>query len=470
MSSNSTRRPAGGKPKKPRKDFPLYAHAVGRWAKKCRGKTIYFTSWRDDPKGVAALEMWLEQKDDLLAGRTPATAGDDLAVRDLLNQFLTSKREQVESGELTARSFAEYLGTCENIASVFGRTRRADDLRPEDFEKLRKRLAKTNGPVRLGNEVQRVRSIFKFGVEAGWLDHLPRFGPAFKKPSRKVLRIERAKVGPRMLEADELRRLLDAAGVQLRAMILLGVNCGLGNSDCGRLEKRHLDLEGGWLNYARGKTGIPRRCKLWPETVAALQAALAERPRSKDKGNADRVFVTRYGNAWTRAASLTADGKVKPPIDAVCGMFGTLLKELGLKRPRIGFYTLRHVFQTIGSRTRDEVAVSAVMGHADESMASRYREGIDDERLEAVAGYVRRWLFADDDSSPSKEKPEICDPSDPCDPVPETGPETGRNGVASGAHGDSFATRENPEKTRLGSHGSQNCEPDVGPALRLYVG
>ena len=105
MERNSNPRPSGGKPRspkrpgKPRPDFPLYAHKVGRWAKKVRGKTVYFTKWADDPKGVAALEQWLDQKEALLAGRTPRVRdADALTVRDLLNQFLSSKREFVESG------------------------------------------------------------------------------------------------------------------------------------------------------------------------------------------------------------------------------------------------------------------------------------------------------------------------------------------------------------------------------------
>jgi hypothetical protein len=43
---------------------------------------------------------------------------------------------------------------------------------------------------------------------------------------------------------------------QLRAMILLGINCGLGNSDCAGLSHSHLDLERGWLDYPRVKTGF----------------------------------------------------------------------------------------------------------------------------------------------------------------------------------------------------------------------
>ena len=64
--------PRNGKPAKPHKDYPLYAHASGRWAKKVRGTTRYFGPW-DDPEG--ALNKWLDQKDDLLAGREPTGHG-----------------------------------------------------------------------------------------------------------------------------------------------------------------------------------------------------------------------------------------------------------------------------------------------------------------------------------------------------------------------------------------------------------
>ena len=38
-----------------------------------------------------ALELYLEQKDDLHAGRTPRAKSDGLTVADLCNHFLTAK-------------------------------------------------------------------------------------------------------------------------------------------------------------------------------------------------------------------------------------------------------------------------------------------------------------------------------------------------------------------------------------------
>ena len=93
----------------------------------------------------------------------------------------------------------------------------------------------------------------------------------------------------------------------LRAMIFLGVNCGFGNADCGTLPRQSLDLVGGWVNYHRPKTGITRRCPLWPETVAALGAALAEQRRSRPIG------ATRTWCSSPRAGAELAQGEERQP-------------------------------------------------------------------------------------------------------------------------------------------------------------
>lgn len=128
-------------PRKPRPDFPLFPHATGRWCKKVCGKLRYFGKVGTDPKGQAALDKWLEQKDDLLAGREPrAKSAGGATVRDLVNAFLTHKKDLVTAGELSQWTFQEYHNACARLVKAFGRVRPVDDLVADDFRRLRRRL------------------------------------------------------------------------------------------------------------------------------------------------------------------------------------------------------------------------------------------------------------------------------------------------------------------------------------------
>ena len=86
----------------------------------------------------------------------------------------------------------------------------------------------------------------------------------------------------------------------MRAMILLGINCGMGNTDVAELPQTALDLRAGILSYPRPKTGIQRRAVMWSETVEALKAAVAQRPKPKNPDDDRLTFLTKYGHAWMR--------------------------------------------------------------------------------------------------------------------------------------------------------------------------
>ena len=208
----------------------------------------------------AALLKYLEQRDDLQAGRTPRVQGDELTVRDLCNQFLTQKKSRVDSGELSPLTFGDYFAARERLCTVFGKSRLVSDLAADDFERLRSSFAKTRALVGIGKLVRLTRIAFKYGHDAGLIDRPIRFGPGFSAPTKAKLRKERQAKPLRMFEAAEVRSLLDSADATMKAMILLGINCGLGASDLANLPQAILDLDGGWANYPRPKTAIERRC------------------------------------------------------------------------------------------------------------------------------------------------------------------------------------------------------------------
>jgi integrase len=367
---------------KPRPDFPLFPHAAGYWAKKIRGKLHYFGPW-NDPDG--ALQKYLEQKDALHSGRKLRPEVGGTTVKDVANDFLNAKQALVDAGELSPRTWADYKQICVLVVAHLGKSRLASDVGPDDFASLRNKMAKKWGPHRLGSKlIQYTRSLFKHAVDAGLIDKPVRFGPGFKRPAKIVLRLNRAEQGPKLFTAEEVRRLLDSAGVQLKAMILLGINCGFGNSDCGSLPLTAVDLERSIIDFPRPKTGIPRRCPLWLETVQALKDALAARPEPKKAEHAGLVFVTKYGGSWDKDTST----------NPISQQTAKLLKTLGINgRTGLGFYTLRHTFRTVADESKDQPAVDFIMGHEVPHMSAVYRETISDARLKVVTDHVRQWLF-----------------------------------------------------------------------------
>ena len=402
--SKSTTKQRSEKPEKPHPDFPLFAHDTRRWAKKVLGKIHYFGRW-EDPQG--ALKNWLEQKDDLLAGRKPRPKSEGLTLRDLLNHFLTAKRQIMESGELTPRSFQDYYDSCSRVADAFGKTRAVSDLHPGDFNDYRATIAKKWGPVAIGNEVQRVRSLFKYGFESGLMERPMLFGPLFKKPKRRDIRLARQAAAPKFFDADEIRKMLESARPQMKAMILLAINCGWGNTDIAMLQFKHLDLAAAMADYPRHKTAILRRSPLWPETVRAIKEATKVRPEPKADVDAGCVFITKYGERWKRVLSvqeIKGDGNPiqrRSETDSVGLEFAKLLRRVKIPRQKgVNFYALRHTFRTIASETGDLEAVERIMGHEDaDDMGATYQEWRknerEDARLKRVTDHVRAWLYGE---------------------------------------------------------------------------
>jgi integrase len=372
------------KPAKPYPDFPLTAHANGQWCKKIAGKVRFFGVWADP---IGAKERYLRERDDLHAGRTPSRLSSEgrPTTERMIVEFLDRTLSRAESGEISRRSYVDYVGIGKAMIEHFGSTTDPTKLRPTDFAAFRSKLSKTYGLFRVRKSVTVCRMFFKWAFESELIDSMPRFGPDFSTPTAKQRRIHKATTGKKLLTAAEAKALVSMPDPMWRAICLLGLNGGLGNTDAAEL--RLEEIAGEWLSKPRGKTGVDRRIPLWPETVEALAEWAKLRPAPRP-GCESLVFLSGHGrklirvNESGRTTDLTAAG------------FRRARKSAGVDRKGIGFYWLRHTFQTIGDGARDAVATSAIMGHVDSSMAGSYREGIDDERLLAVVEHVRQWVKA----------------------------------------------------------------------------
>jgi integrase len=188
-----------------------------------------------------------------------------------------------------------------------------------------------------------------------------------------------------MFTTDEIRAALKHATVNLKAMLLLAINGGLGNTDLALLPVTAVDVAGGWLDYPRAKTAIPRRIPLWPETIEAINAVLATRRNPNSQDDQGLLFIGRRGESYRgnhRGYRIHQESR---------RVF------ISAKVKGRSFYDLRRTFQTVAEGARDLVAVQSIMGHApaDSDMSAIYRQKVDDDRLRAVTDHVRKWLFGD---------------------------------------------------------------------------
>jgi hypothetical protein len=342
------------KPSKPYRGFPLTANGNGQWSKKIRGKVHYFGVWAD---WQAALNRYLEQRDYLHTGQVPPTKAANLA--SLLNIFLEEKHQRRQSGGISRQTYGEYQRACDMIATL-GASRPLESLTPQDFSRLRTILGQGARPATHKKRLQVARMVFVLAGEHGFA---LRYKRHLRAPSRAKMREHERARGEQFYTAEQVRKLVDGAVDNLRAMILMGINCGFGPQDCFTLPASAVDLETGWHDYWRTKTQVDRRCPLWPETVTAITAVLGS----------PLVFDLPSANSVSRRFRTHAER---------CNV------------PNYGFYSLKRTLETVAtSADVNQAVIDHAIGHARHDRASVYRQRIFDQQLLKFSDHVRDWYL-----------------------------------------------------------------------------
>jgi integrase len=402
-----------GKPpkplKKPRKNFPLTAHQTGYWVKKikCGGKyKTHYIGPRYCSASVAEA-IWNRDKEALLNGQDPADFydadnGNGYTLGTLSDDLKVFKLEAIADEELRTCTLNDYMRACNRLIDFFGADRTIESLTTGDFDRLRKSIGKLkNGkpaaPVTINNYMRNIKVVLNYAYKADKIETPVKFGLKFTQVVASKVRKHQNKKPKKLFSVEHLKAVLNAASdsPQMRAMILLGINCGFGNADVGSILFHEIDFKTGWYDSDRSKTAIMRRGWLWPETVAAIKVWTYEREEAQARrvergsSNTERfeknkayVFLTRYGYPWYRDESYN-------PLSRA---FGKL--SIPDEFPTLGFYCLRHSFATIGAETDSQIAVDHIMGHTKSDMPSHYRQQVNDKHLQAVAKHVRKHYKA----------------------------------------------------------------------------
>jgi len=367
------------KKRKTRSDkFPLTLHPTGQFCKKIRGKLYYFGTDKQQ-----ALARYLEQAAYLHTGKDPKPkkVGNEMSLRTLCNLYLQYQDSRVLAGEIKPRQLYDQTRYLRAFVKHIGPNRKIFDITTIDIQNYRARMIKSKkAAVTINNHISAFKAMFHWAGENDVISSLPNLNAIKKIPAPKKFRP--------IFTSEQIKKLLDHANQQMRAMILLGLNCGFGCTDCAELLWKHIDFKEARIHFARGKTGIDRNLPLWSETIEALKALSQIN---------ERVFNTRMGNAWVRTIkTVKKDGSIKYTVDnAITKEFSKLIKKANITIEKgVGFYTLRRTAATLAAQSGDPFAVQKLLGHADLKRATTYVQDVS-EQTDRVINNSRKLIIQD---------------------------------------------------------------------------
>ena len=311
-----------------------------------------------------------------------------MMVRELANRFLAAQQANWKSPERTLRSYTYWLG---RFLKDHPRLRAAD-MTVEMFAAWKVSLRRRKySPQSINHFLTAVRSLYAFAEEVDLMERAP-----------KLKRIKNEKLPPPgsnekpIYTTGEIHQLIGHADIQLRAMLLLGLNCGFGPKDIQDLTWDHID--GDRVTLPRSKTGVCQTYLLWPETIRALEdlrmhrQELIERmaKRGRDRTDGGHLFITRFWKLWSK--------------DSVAEQFRRLCKKA--KVPCYGFYRLRHCASTAMSLVTTPHVQRKFMRHSQLQQQVTYTHAPDEAVDNALMAARTRLLGGTRVIGDSKRSPE----------------------------------------------------------------
>jgi len=221
----------------------------------------------------------------------------------------------------------------------FFRGKYLSEITPEAIERYRmKRKADEREPATINRELACLKTLFNKAIE---------WEKAERNPAAKIKKYREPNSTERILTPDEMRRLIDAAGPELRPVLLIALNTGMRRGEILGLRWKAVDFVKGFILIEDSKSGKARKVPMNGPVFHLLRGMSQE---------GEFVF-----------SGPGAQGHVMDIKTA----FGGACRRAGIKGLR--FHDLRH---TAASRMIeagvDLVTVSRILGHASIQMTMRY--------------------------------------------------------------------------------------------------
>ncbi len=405
----------------------LTPRADGRVCKRINGQLQIWPDEATARSAILAMIALQEQDGNAAVASAVTNVAAAATARDVANAFITDREQKMKDGQIEIGTFLDYKDSIDaftdaldgykpanpDVVSLMGRRVPVAALEPHHFKHCRDLWDEQLGSHALARRIQGIRTAFKWAAEIKRLiPGPPHYGDQFSKPTKADHRADRrgseTQNGEHRFEVVELGEILACPECvsAMKCFVLLGLNGGMYAADCAVLRFTDIKREGKdrIIDTYREKTQIRQKFVLWPETVKAIDAWKAIRPKPKNEDNADLVFITAHGLPWISESivrddnGLVAGGGEK---NSITLMFNRMLdgrsvkigrKRRPLKRPGVGFGAFRHTHISATAIHPDANARKVVRGHKIDGIEEHY-DFQDITRLKAVTDIARRQLL-----------------------------------------------------------------------------
>lgn len=366
------------------------------WYKTFDGRTHYICKPCPLADAVAKLPLRIEAIRARRSGRstpTVAVAGT-LSLEGLADAYEAWLWQRLTTGvprKLARRTYDDAIAVVGEFVECAGPHKAADAIGPVEFSDYAVAHLSNIAASSVRRKVIYIEAFANWAApgsrKAGLLTRPWQYGADFRKPADADI-VTSAADSDKAYTPDQLRKAFLAVRKNklFRAAGWLALAGAFQPKDLALLPESCIDLDAGYIRFARGKTGVGRLCWLPPCARIAIRHYLADRADSANDDAAKLLFRSERGLPMYRDAEGRESGS---RYDAMGSGWNKLT---GL--PMSG---LRSTFATLADDNADQRAVDIVMGHKSGHVRSvrntHYAKRFSPQRVERLVSAVISLAF-----------------------------------------------------------------------------
>ncbi len=338
---------------KKKSNEPWLHQASGFWCKKVQGKLHYLD--RDYAIAKRKLTKLLREQQ---AGKTANSDWLDRPLAQLCDEFLDDIQARKSENTYTG-----YQNRLTRALKSLESQPRVGELSKFHLSKIERALTGDYSPTTIRDTLATLQGVFNWACRNDLLDDNPIRD--YVKPA--------ARERTRIVTPQEFQRLLKAADVRFRRVLLAMRLTGCRPKEIRTLIWEWVDLDGGLWILPHHKTITQQRNprpRIIPLPVPILN--LCRFLCDDSCGAEDAVFLNAQQNPYSK--------------DCFCRKFARLRKKAGI-RTKAGesmvLYSNRHTFGTNAAGKVTDIELAEVMGHTDTRTTRRYVH-LDHDRLRDI--------------------------------------------------------------------------------------